>query len=637
MSDSKIKSAAFRHCVTGKVYETGTLHDIENLPSDVSHSDCESGFVTHGGKFLSREEAMHKSLKEYDFDGPTPDQTGQLKVVARTGGKPVGELTFSAKANSEEDHPHHGYHMIGGADVSPPHRGAGVYGRMLQVASAHVKKHLGSKGLVSAGDTRSEAATGAWEKLASKAKVTALPGAEPDAPDFFMHEKSEDETSQENIDHEFDIEFERWFSSRINGTPYEPRKAYDFNKAEEVLSTLSPKQGNLDGKLSESHQEIARAMAGYDPEYSPEFVAARFLAGGELASEEAVRTALILYDTDFELAALRAYGLPRNEQYREMLRATVALKQHLDPAKNFQKSDIEPAVIPRDIKAVLPEGEKTAEAVIRAQDAGKLTAVQLDRKAKHSKGTAIAEDPVTGDRKLLKPGSGKPSPAAGVRDELANQSQREVAFAKVVDAVGMSEFYPKADLLVVDDQEVACLDLLPLDYVGLDKLRQKDKDFDATKLFEPYVASGELYRWALLDWIMGNPDRHANNLMVSEDLKELKLIDHGSAFAGIHFDPAHDPKSFVPFYLRAWAQDKRWSALSVQEREDEVPRMNAEAALAFGKWIDTINEAEIVQILEKYGITPTATMDRLHVIKAVDAASRADELIGLWCGSGTLI
>lgn len=624
----KIRSAAFRHRPTGQIFETGSLHDLNGVPADVNLDDLESGFVTHEGAFLPKDQLIQKSLKEYQFDDPVPDPAApsQMLIVARHQAKPIGTLTFHTKPNTTPDHPHEGYHMIAGADVSALHRGNGIYGRMLQLGSTHVKKKLGGKGLVSPGQWRSEAASGAWEKLADKGKVRSAPGVEPEAPDFFMSEK---ETSFDNIQHEFEVEFKRWLAARTEGRPYEPHAAYNFGKAEEGLASLIG-TSNLNNDVAEGHHEIARQMLGYNPQSSPEFIAARFLAGGELASDDAVRTALILYDNDFELAALRAYGLPRNESYREMLRATIALRSYLP---EINKSDIDTAIIPRDIKAGDPEAEDTAESVRNAQASGGLNAVQLDPSAKHSKGTAIATDPKSTEKILLKPGSGKLSPSAGVRDETADQSQREVAFSKLVQVVGIGKYFPKAELLIVDGQRVAALELLGTEFIGLDKLRQKDDSFDPTKLFAPYITNGALYKWALVDWVFGNTDRHANNIMVNEDQSDLKLIDHGSAFAGAHFDPAHDSKSFVPFYLRAWAQDKNWAELNAEEREDEIPRMNAKDTEDFGKWIDSINEAEIAQIMQQYGIHPEASMARLQKIKAVAPELRADVLIGLWVGA----
>jgi hypothetical protein len=67
-SQGKLRAAAFMHKPSGKVYETGSYHNIEpwlkggeaNAETTGPHnsSDWESGFVTQEGKFLDREQAL---------------------------------------------------------------------------------------------------------------------------------------------------------------------------------------------------------------------------------------------------------------------------------------------------------------------------------------------------------------------------------------------------------------------------------------------------------------------------------------------------------------------------------------------------------------------------------------------------
>lgn len=636
-----IKEAAFRDA-QGQTVGTGPFHDISAIPEAFEIQD--EGFLDTEGHFLTRGEAsalcggskdhqlqseevdLCKNLKEYRFDGPVQSDTTQHLIKVFHGDKPVGSMTFSSAPHSDPDHPFHGFHQIGAVDVLPAHRGHGIYGRMLQLASTFVKKQMKSKGLVSASDTRSEAATAAWNRLAAKKPVKRQPGAEGE--DFFL---SEQETDQIHLDHEFKIMLRRWLEKRTKMAVEESElEPFDLDKAEKGLADFRAATSNLESGPSDLVHDVARQMAGYDAEYSPEFAAARFLAGGVPAPAESIRTALILYDNDFELAALRAYGLPRNDKYRDMLRATLLMLKRLTPG-TLAKSDIQPAAIPRDIRAATPDAEKTAESVRRAQAAGAVHTVNLDPKAKHSKGTAIAIEPETNEHWLLKPGSGKLSPSAGVQEELATQSQREVAFFKIAQACGVGEFYPHADLLLMDGSQVAAMKLLGSDYKGLDKVRQAE-GLDTVRLFSQYLGDGSLFKWAAMDWIMGNPDRHANNLMISEDHSDLKLIDHGSAFAGPSFDPAHDPKSFTPFYLRAWTA-RNWSEMSDEERLDEMPRLNSQMADEFSKWLADINEAEITQILGSYGLNPHPTMDRLKALKS--AENPAEQLMENWAGLNT--
>lgn len=638
-----IKQAAFRDN-EGRALGVGAFHDVTNLPEDFKVMD--EGFIEDDGTFLTRTEAslkynvdhllesedlnLSKSLKEYRFLEPK-DNDSELAFNVIHNGNIVGTLNI-AKNPSKLEYARIGYHMIHSADVHPLHRGNGIYGRLLQHASKYVKDKLGSKGLVSPSEYRSDMATGAWDRLASKG-VSFIRTKGLEGEDFFMHEKEDSETSQENLDHEFDVEFKRWIESRKKGEDYKSVLGYDFAKAETGLFSLL-NQGNLSNTTSVDHHEVARQMAGNNVDNLPEFEAARFLAGGAGASAEAIRLALILYDNDFELAALRAYGLPRNEKYREILRST---KKMLEQTLN--KSDLQVTQIPRDIQPALPEAKDTAKAVQNAQAVGAIESVQLDPKAKHSKGTAIASDPNSGKKWLLKPGSGALSPSAGVNEELADQSSREVAFSKIAEVMGLEEYVPEAHLLLVDGKKVAALRLLGMNWKGLEKIRQSD-GIDVSKLFKPYLQDGILYKWAFMDMVLGNVDRHANNIMIDKDELDnssletpqaLKLIDHGSAFAGAGFDPAHDPKSFTPFYLRAWTK-QNWSKMDAQSRFEAFPKLSDSETIKFGKWVDAIDDMEIKKILSEYGISQTATMNRFMEIKNVPEEARLNYLMQLWAG-----
>lgn len=636
-----IKEAAFRD-TDGNVICVGQFHDTDKLPDDFKISD--EGFITNSGEFLTRSEAAQrfnvnhplesedvnfsKSLKEYIFEGPLEDRS-QLIFNARHNGEIVGKLSISKAPSVIGPLNRNGYHMIHNADVHALHRGNGVYGRLLQNASSYVKENLNGKGLVSPSEYRSPSATAAWEKLgATGSHLHRERGLEGD--DFFMHE---DETSFGNIEHEFQVEFKRWLEKRINGEDYKAEIGFDIVKAEtELFSLLS--RGNLSNTTSDDHHEVARQMAGDNVKNLPDFEAAKFLAGGIPASEESVRLALILYDDDVELAALRAYGLPRNEEYREMLRATKKMLHD-----TLGKSDMDVTQIPRDIQPALPDAKDAADAVRNAQSAGTIESVQLDPKAKHSKGTAIATDPKTGKKWLLKPGSGMLSPSAGVNEEKADQSSREVVFSKIAEIMGLEEYVPEAHLLTVDGKRVACLRLLGMTWKGLEKIKRSDK-IDVTKLFSPYLQNGLIHKWAFLDWVMGNPDRHSNNIMIDkEELdnssldtpQSLKLIDHGSSCAGDSFDPAHDPKSFVPYYLRVWT-NQSWGKMDAKQRFESLPKLSDAQNRDFSQWVNQIDELDFKKLLSDYGISPNSIINRFDEIKVIPDESKSVYLMELWSG-----
>jgi hypothetical protein len=636
MPNALFAQAAFRHKVTGHVTGTGSHHDITLLPCGGEHLDnYDDGFLGHDGKFYTREQAkglayvplhhdgsklhsedlhlseleLAKSVRDYEFVGPV--RNGHLySVHAKTkDGKTVGQLTFHASAVADMKHPHHGFHRIDQADVSALHRKRGLYGRMLQLGSMFVKTQLKSRGLVSEGQWRSEAATGAWEKLAQKNKVQKLPGLEPEAPDFRMSEPREAQklgaSDLENLKHEFLLAWNQWLKRRT------------LRKDEfELLRFV---QGNL-SDVTDEHHEVACSMLGIPPQQLPEFQAARFMANTVVVSDETFRLALLCYEHDLEMAALFAYNLPRTEASRAALRTVMGLQ-------NLRKDELDVAAIPRQVEAVFPEGQEFAAALQRAFGAGAIQSVKLG--GKHSKGTALAVDPKDHKKYLIKPGSGSTSPSAGVNEQLANQSRREVAFAQVARALGLGEYLPNAHLLRMDGHEVAVMELIPPTFRNLNQ-RRREPNFAPRAVFEPYRKNGELFKWAAMDMLLGNPDRHAGNAMIGPE-GEVQLIDHGTSFAGFAFDPAADDKSFIPCYLRAWSSEN-FKALTPDRRLKLLPTADPHTAEAFSTWVEQVSEPQIVQILGQYGILHDPTAARLDALRAVAPEQRVEWVLSFWAG-----
>jgi hypothetical protein len=248
---------------------------------------------------------------------------------------------------------------------------------------------------------------------------------------------------------------------------------------------------------------------------------------------------------------------------------------------------------------------------------------------KHSKGTLIARDVQGGDVYLLKPGSGGDSPAAGVAEEQASQSRRDAGFWAVAERWGLGNNFPEARLLLIDGKEYACLKLLPWRYKTVDKLMQGHPGAGRA-LLAPMLASALLFRWAVIDYVLGNPDRHANNMMADSEepagQADVKLIDQGSAMAGRDFDPAHDRNSFVPFYLRAWAP-LAFNHLSVDEKLHVMPQLHGETEADLRGWIDGLHAHDLHVLLTRYGINPDPAVARLAKLKMLVAEYPADEAV----------
>jgi hypothetical protein len=340
--------------------------------------------------------------------------------------------------------------------------------------------------------------------------------------------------NSENPDHHGDVPA---LIDHLNAEQMLEAEIVDYD--EMPLTKAEP--GNLQG----DENDIVAAMLGHNHKLFNALDAVRFLAGGAPADGQKVRQALWEADGDPEEAALLAYGLDVSEANLAALRGIQGLsKAEADPVEVM---DVEPGH---------PDAQQTADDVAAAFRDRFVVPVKLG--GKHSKGSMLARDEYTGETWLLKPGSGGQTPAAGAQQDPSTQSRREAAFYQMADAWHLGQFYPRADLLIVGGREYAALHLLPWSYKGMDKLKADDVGA-ARAVLMPYLKQGILHRWGVLDFVLGNPDRHAGNLMVRDD--DVKLIDHGSAFAGTAFDPANDKYSFTPYYLRAWS-DGKFSTMS---------------------------------------------------------------------------
>lgn len=403
----------------------------------------------------------------------------------------------------------------------------------------------------------------------------------------------------------------------------EPGGIHGFKKT--VTEWLRAHGDNLqkDAPADEVNPDLVEDMHGFAPELHEAFQAAKFLVAGADLDPVAVRKELWHEDGDHIRAALRAYGLEPTDRNIKALHAVMKLQSM---RKNEVSADTEAVKRPRELVAAVPEAEETVAALDRAFDAKTVKPIQL--KGKHSRGTLVANDPKTETAILIKPGSGKQSPAAGAREDPSTQSQREAAFWHVANKLGLGDSIPRADLVLADGKQWAAIKMLPLSYRNMEK-RQQENNALVLYTLNRYRQSGILHRWAVLDFLLGNPDRHAQNLMMSSGPNpDVSLIDHGSAFAGINFDPARDHDSFVPFYLRAWT-GRKFNSMDVAEKLSYMPKVGPTVAQDLRRWLDGIHGDDLASILHRYGINPQPTLDRLAKLKAQEGS--VDEIINkLW-------
>jgi hypothetical protein len=233
---------------------------------------------------------------------------------------------------------------------------------------------------------------------------------------------------------------------------------------------------------------------------------------------------------------------------------------------------------------------------------------------------------------LLKPGSGKMSPAAGARDDASSQSAREAAFWHVMNKVGLGNYGPRADLLVVNGAQVAAMKLLGTQWKSLDE-RNRQVDGYAREVLKPYLDRGDLHKLAAIMWVLGETDAHGQNVMTHAEA--IAVIDHGSAWAGPNFAPGHDTKSFVPYILRVFAGPD-FSKKTPAERVRVLPELNQTQDADFRKWVHSLDPALVASVAEAHGIGDVAikaALGRLDELQTYAGPSESAFLNGLWAGA----
>jgi hypothetical protein len=342
-------------------------------------------------------------------------------------------------------------------------------------------------------------------------------------------------------------------------------------------------------------------MVGSEVKFELLIEAAKFVSGRSEVPVDRIRNAFVQFEGDLEAGALWAVGLKDTPQNRDALKAVAKMADFT----KFESGVESP-------KSILPSDDcsrDTADEVKNAFNNGSVKSIKLN--GKHSKGALIARDPRTMHVWLLKPGSGAISPAAGVSEESASQSAREAAFSHVARDWKLGNITVKAEMLKVDGSEWAALAMLPYNYQNADKWKTADYGF-LIRTMEKYRMEGFLHKAAVLDYILGNPDRHAQNVMVSKE-GQMVLIDHGSAFAGDSFNPDADTKSFVPFYLRY--NTREFNKMDYGQKLNIMPRLPMVLWDDFKKWFSQIDPDKLRHTLEVFGINPLPSMNRYNVIK----------------------
>jgi GNAT superfamily N-acetyltransferase len=393
--------------------------------------------------------------------------------------------------------------------------------------------------------------------------------------------------------------------------PASPNKT---KKSEQLLG-LDPEAGKL-----ESWEIIqASRQLGHDPDLDRLVSAAIFLAAGRPFDHDQYQIAYRVLG-DKKKAVLFAVQLADNEQNLRALEAVLELG-----GRDLGKAEEEKHWVKTVTPAVL-EARDTALEVGRAAKEGLVWPLNLN--GKHSKGALAARDPKSGGIWLLKPGSGKLSPAAGVRQETASQSAREAAAYHIAKEMGLGQSIPHCDLLLINGRETAAMRLLGAQFKPLDEQNRQAEQL-ASEVLIPYLKSGLLHRLACYLWVIGETDAHGQNILV-EPAGAIALIDHGSAFAGTDYSPGTDPSSFVPYILRAWAP-LDFMKMAPEDRLVYMPKLAGQDDIDLREWLLDLNENVIEKTLRLYGVGTECPMTRLRQLRDIHG-NLSEGMNKLWSG-----
>jgi hypothetical protein len=391
-----------------------------------------------------------------------------------------------------------------------------------------------------------------------------------------------------------------------------------------LLAAQTPKpEENLaksENNLIHTSHPVLGYMLGHKPEFERSLRAARFLASGVEMPLNSVRRAFWEHENDPDAAALTVYGFAVTDDSRKALQA-------IKDIESLGKYETEP-LHANQVTARLPEGKDVAESIKQAFDAGGVHGVKLG--GKHSSGSLLAINDETGDQWILKPNAGGISPASGVSDDKSTPAARESAFYRLAKEWDLDAFVPRSEVVDIDGKEYVAIKVVPWDHKPLADKQAEDPHF-ARKVLASHLNDGTLHKWAILEWVAGNPDSHSGNLLVN-DAGDAKLIDHGSAFAGGHFDPANDQNSFIPGYLRAWSSNS-FTKLPNDIKLTLLPTTPAKDSEDLRQWALQLDPAKLAGILGSHSINPDASVARLNKFREMIAnpGSKPDRVVNrLW-------
>lgn len=189
------------------------------------------------------------------------------------------------------------------------------------------------------------------------------------------------------------------------------------------------------------------------------------------------------------------------------------------------------------------------------------------------------------------------------------------AFSEVAKAWGIGTV-PQCHVLTVGDRR-GCFQPVPSrEAWTLDQLAARSTGLPRAALL-PSLRLGELHRWAVLDYVCGNPDRVGSEVAASWDGSLALLAPARSAFGPTFGGPG----TFVPAYVRCWAPAP-WSELSEEERWSRWPAVPDGQRL--GGWLLGLTPDPVLAACAARGVSAGPAVGRLQRLQAACRLDGAD-------------
>jgi hypothetical protein len=184
-----------------------------------------------------------------------------------------------------------------------------------------------------------------------------------------------------------------------------------------------------------------------------------------------------------------------------------------------------------------------------------------------------------------------------------DRAGRGAAFWEVARSWGLGHFVPQACAVTLDGEPYLAERPTPSRYSPLDS--REGRNAPRMALLAA-LSDGSLHRLAILDYVLGNPDRHAGTVLVDDRGGVLLAKNEGSLGA---FEVS--PEVFRPAYMTAWG---RWPEVGA-----------AESALA--AWLTGLRDEVLRSACAKRGIDFGPCLVRLERLRAEAARIGANEAI----------